>query len=59
MRTRANDSTERRHLDARTIYVDGEDTEADAIGVKGLGEAVIVGVAPGGPIGRAAWRQVR
>ncbi len=39
--------------------MDGEDTEADAIGVKGLGEAVIVGVAPGGPIGRAAWRQVR
>jgi len=30
----------------RAIYLDGEDTEADPIGVKGLGEVVHVGVAP-------------
>jgi xanthine dehydrogenase YagR molybdenum-binding subunit len=30
----------------RAIYLDGEDREADPIGVKGLGEVVIVGVAP-------------
>lgn len=30
----------------RAIYVDSEDREADPIGVKGLGEIVIVGVAP-------------
>ncbi|MEV0089561.1 xanthine dehydrogenase family protein molybdopterin-binding subunit [Saccharopolyspora sp. NPDC050642] len=32
--------------DLRAIYLDGEDREADPIGVKGLGEVVIVGVAP-------------
>ncbi|MFE9644387.1 xanthine dehydrogenase family protein molybdopterin-binding subunit [Streptomyces sp. NPDC006365] len=30
----------------KAIYIDGEDYEADPIGVKGLGEIVIVGVAP-------------
>ncbi|MDO0933722.1 xanthine dehydrogenase family protein molybdopterin-binding subunit [Streptomyces sp. DG2A-72] len=30
----------------KAIYIDGEDYEADPIGVKGLGEVVIVGVAP-------------
>jgi xanthine dehydrogenase YagR molybdenum-binding subunit len=30
----------------RAIYLDGEDREADPIGVKGLGEVVQVGVAP-------------
>jgi xanthine dehydrogenase YagR molybdenum-binding subunit len=30
----------------RAIYLDGEDNEADPIGVKGLGEVVQVGVAP-------------
>ncbi|MFD4675976.1 xanthine dehydrogenase family protein molybdopterin-binding subunit [Lentzea sp. NPDC058450] len=30
----------------RAIYVDGVDTEADPLGVKGLGEVVICGVAP-------------
>jgi xanthine dehydrogenase YagR molybdenum-binding subunit len=32
--------------DLRAIYLDGEDQHADPIGVKGLGEIVIVGVAP-------------
>ncbi|MEV0640443.1 xanthine dehydrogenase family protein molybdopterin-binding subunit [Streptomyces sp. NPDC050619] len=32
--------------DLKAIYIDGEDYEADPIGVKGLGEIVIVGVAP-------------
>ncbi|MEV1076894.1 xanthine dehydrogenase family protein molybdopterin-binding subunit [Streptomyces sp. NPDC050211] len=30
----------------KAIYIEGEDYEADPIGVKGLGEIVIVGVAP-------------
>ncbi|MDI9948046.1 xanthine dehydrogenase family protein molybdopterin-binding subunit [Rhodococcus sp. IEGM 1305] len=30
----------------QAIYLDGEDREADPIGVKGLGEVVMVGVAP-------------
>jgi xanthine dehydrogenase YagR molybdenum-binding subunit len=30
----------------KAIYIEGEDFEADPIGVKGLGEIVIVGVAP-------------
>ncbi|GAB2966867.1 xanthine dehydrogenase family protein molybdopterin-binding subunit [Streptomyces pseudoechinosporeus] len=30
----------------KAIYIDGEDYEADPIGVKGLGEIVLVGVAP-------------
>jgi xanthine dehydrogenase YagR molybdenum-binding subunit len=32
--------------DLRAIYLDGEDSKADPIGVKGLGEVVHVGVAP-------------
>ncbi|WP_416980983.1 xanthine dehydrogenase family protein molybdopterin-binding subunit [Streptomyces sp. T028] len=32
--------------DLKAIYIDGEDYKADPIGVKGLGEIVIVGVAP-------------
>ncbi|MFI9583849.1 xanthine dehydrogenase family protein molybdopterin-binding subunit [Streptomyces sp. NPDC052236] len=32
--------------DVRAIYLDGEDREADPLGVKGLGEVVHVGVAP-------------
>ncbi|MEW2297559.1 xanthine dehydrogenase family protein molybdopterin-binding subunit [Streptomyces sp. NPDC006743] len=32
--------------DIKTIYLDGEDREADPLGVKGLGEVVHVGVAP-------------
>ena len=32
--------------DLRAIYLDGDDREADPIGVKGLGEIVQVGVAP-------------
>ncbi|MEV4364885.1 xanthine dehydrogenase family protein molybdopterin-binding subunit [Nonomuraea sp. NPDC049625] len=32
--------------DIKTIYLDGEDSEADPLGVKGLGEVVHVGVAP-------------
>ncbi|MFM9607379.1 xanthine dehydrogenase family protein molybdopterin-binding subunit [Streptomyces niveiscabiei] len=32
--------------DLKAVYIDGEDYEADPIGVKGLGEIVIVGVAP-------------
>ncbi|MFC7343961.1 xanthine dehydrogenase family protein molybdopterin-binding subunit [Saccharopolyspora griseoalba] len=32
--------------DLRAIYLDGEDRQADPIGVKGLGEIVQVGVAP-------------
>ncbi|MDX2681706.1 xanthine dehydrogenase family protein molybdopterin-binding subunit [Streptomyces sp. NY05-11A] len=32
--------------DLKAIYLDGEDREADPIGVKGLGELVMIGVAP-------------
>ncbi|AQW55889.1 acylaldehyde oxidase [Streptomyces hygroscopicus] len=32
--------------DLKAIYLDGEDTKADPIGVKGLGEVVYIGVAP-------------
>jgi xanthine dehydrogenase YagR molybdenum-binding subunit len=32
--------------DLRAIYLDGNDPEADPLGVKGLGEIVLVGVAP-------------
>ncbi|MFI7232235.1 xanthine dehydrogenase family protein molybdopterin-binding subunit [Nonomuraea angiospora] len=32
--------------DIKTIYLDGEDREADPLGVKGLGELVHIGVAP-------------
>ncbi|MFD3499400.1 xanthine dehydrogenase family protein molybdopterin-binding subunit [Streptomyces sp. NPDC058678] len=33
-------------LDLKAIYLDGEDREADPLGVKGLGELVMIGVAP-------------
>jgi xanthine dehydrogenase YagR molybdenum-binding subunit len=47
--------------DVRAIYVDSEDTEADPIGVKGLGEVVIVGVAPAvaNAVFHATGRRVR
>jgi xanthine dehydrogenase YagR molybdenum-binding subunit len=47
--------------DMRAIYVDGEDNEADPIGVKGLGEVVIVGVAPAiaNAVFHATGRRVR
>ncbi|WP_425247828.1 xanthine dehydrogenase family protein molybdopterin-binding subunit [Streptomyces sp. NEAU-NA10] len=32
--------------DLKAIYLDGEDREADPLGVKGLGELVVIGVAP-------------
>ncbi|MFF3849821.1 xanthine dehydrogenase family protein molybdopterin-binding subunit [Streptomyces sp. NPDC002328] len=32
--------------DLKAIYLDGEDREADPLGVKGLGELVMIGVAP-------------
>ncbi|WP_030257216.1 xanthine dehydrogenase family protein molybdopterin-binding subunit [Streptomyces violens] len=32
--------------DLKAIYLDGEDREADPLGVKGLGEVVMIGVAP-------------
>ncbi|MCP2281031.1 xanthine dehydrogenase family protein molybdopterin-binding subunit [Nocardia amikacinitolerans] len=32
--------------DLRTVFLDGEDLAADPIGAKGLGEVVVVGVAP-------------
>ncbi|WP_416981172.1 xanthine dehydrogenase family protein molybdopterin-binding subunit [Streptomyces sp. T028] len=32
--------------DLKAVFIDGQDYEADPIGVKGLGEIVIVGVAP-------------
>ncbi|MEU6231275.1 xanthine dehydrogenase family protein molybdopterin-binding subunit [Streptomyces sp. NPDC047042] len=32
--------------DLKAIYIDGEDYKADPIGVKGLGEIVMIGVAP-------------
>ena len=45
----------------RAIYLDGEDTDADPIGVKGLGEIVIVGVAPAiaNAVFHATGRRVR
>jgi xanthine dehydrogenase YagR molybdenum-binding subunit len=47
--------------DVRAIYVDGEDREAAPIGVKGLGEIVIVGVAPAiaNAVFHATGRRVR
>jgi xanthine dehydrogenase YagR molybdenum-binding subunit len=47
--------------DLRAIYVDGDDREADPIGVKGLGEVVIVGVAPAiaNAVFHATGRRVR
>ncbi|WP_446046557.1 xanthine dehydrogenase family protein molybdopterin-binding subunit [Streptomyces olivaceus] len=45
----------------RAIYVDGRDDEADPIGVKGLGEVVLVGVAPAiaNAVFHATGRRVR
>jgi xanthine dehydrogenase YagR molybdenum-binding subunit len=47
--------------DLRAIYLDGEDREADPIGVKGLGEIVHVGVAPAiaNAVFHATGRRVR
>ncbi|MFD8000678.1 xanthine dehydrogenase family protein molybdopterin-binding subunit [Streptomyces mirabilis] len=47
--------------DLRAIYLDGEDREADPIGVKGLGEVVLVGVAPAiaNAVFHATGRRVR
>jgi xanthine dehydrogenase YagR molybdenum-binding subunit len=47
--------------DLRAIYLDGEDREADPIGVKGLGEVVLVGVAPAvaNAVSHATGRRVR
>lgn len=47
--------------DLRAIYVDSEDTEADPLGVKGLGEIVLVGVAPAiaNAVFNATGRRVR
>ncbi|MFI0449728.1 xanthine dehydrogenase family protein molybdopterin-binding subunit [Actinomadura sp. 6N118] len=45
----------------KAIFIDGEDFEADPIGVKGLGEIVIVGVAPAiaNAVFNATGRRVR
>jgi hypothetical protein len=47
--------------DLRAIHLDGEDREADPVGVKGLGEAVLVGVAPAvaNAVSHATGRRVR
>ena len=47
--------------DLRAVYLDGEDREADPIGVKGLGEVVLVGVAPAiaNAVSHATGRRVR
>jgi xanthine dehydrogenase YagR molybdenum-binding subunit len=47
--------------DLRAIYLDGDDRDADPIGVKGLGEVVIVGVAPAiaNAVFHATGRRVR
>ncbi|MFD8162789.1 xanthine dehydrogenase family protein molybdopterin-binding subunit [Streptomyces malaysiensis] len=47
--------------DMKAIYIEGEDFEADPIGVKGLGEIVIVGVAPaiGNAVFNATGRRIR
>ena len=47
--------------DVRAIYLDGEDREADPLGVKGLGEVVHVGVAPAiaNAVYNATGRRVR
>jgi xanthine dehydrogenase YagR molybdenum-binding subunit len=47
--------------DLRAIYLEGEDREADPIGVKGLGEIVQVGVAPAvaNAVFHATGRRVR
>jgi xanthine dehydrogenase YagR molybdenum-binding subunit len=47
--------------DMKAIYVDGRDDEADPLGVKGLGEVVLVGVAPAiaSAVFHATGRRVR
>ncbi|MGC7101742.1 xanthine dehydrogenase family protein molybdopterin-binding subunit [Amycolatopsis lurida] len=47
--------------DLRAIYLEGNDAEADPIGVKGLGEVVMVGVAPAiaNAVFHATGRRVR
>ncbi|MER6346588.1 xanthine dehydrogenase family protein molybdopterin-binding subunit [Streptomyces sp. NPDC001595] len=47
--------------DLRVVYLDGDDREADPIGVKGLGEVVLVGVAPAiaNAVFHATGRRVR
>ncbi|MEU4466844.1 xanthine dehydrogenase family protein molybdopterin-binding subunit [Streptomyces sp. NPDC024017] len=47
--------------DMKAIFIEGEDYEADPIGVKGLGEIVIVGVAPAiaNAVFNATGRRVR
>ncbi|MET7701045.1 xanthine dehydrogenase family protein molybdopterin-binding subunit [Streptomyces sp. NPDC005485] len=47
--------------DVKAIYLDGEDREADPLGVKGLGEVVHVGVAPAiaNAVFNATGRRVR
>ena len=47
--------------DLRAIFLDGDDCEADPIGVKGLGEIVQVGVAPAiaNAVFHATGRRVR
>jgi xanthine dehydrogenase YagR molybdenum-binding subunit len=47
--------------DLKAIYIDGRDDEADPIGVKGLGEVVLVGVAPAiaNAVFHATGRRVR
>ena len=47
--------------DLRAIYVDGDDRDADPLGVKGLGEVVQVGVAPAvvNAVFNATGRRVR
>ncbi|MGP4089187.1 xanthine dehydrogenase family protein molybdopterin-binding subunit [Streptomyces sp. KR55] len=47
--------------DLRAIYLEGEDMEADPLGVKGLGEVVMVGVAPAiaNAVFNATGRRVR
>ncbi|MGU3293171.1 xanthine dehydrogenase family protein molybdopterin-binding subunit [Williamsia sp. M5A3_1d] len=47
--------------DLRAIYLNGDDRRADPIGVKGLGEIVMVGIAPaiGNAVFNATGRRVR
>ncbi|WP_432082750.1 xanthine dehydrogenase family protein molybdopterin-binding subunit [Streptomyces sp. WAC 04229] len=47
--------------DLKAIYVDGRDDEVDPLGVKGLGEVVLVGVAPAiaNAVHHATGRRVR
>lgn len=48
-------------VDLKALYVDGRDDEADPLGVKGLGEVVLVGVAPAiaNAVFHATGRRVR